>query len=104
MFRDRKEAYAYDEIALNISKKIVKNRRQYLKYKLMERIFIVFPFMHSENLEDCQKSLELFQELIDYAEEKDYDSLRKPLNGLFTGAQEFVLILHTFKRFPHRSR
>lgn len=52
----------------------------------MERIFIVFPFMHSENLEDCQKSLELFQELIDYAEEKDYDSLRKPLNGLFTSA------------------
>ena len=86
VFRYEKEAYAYDEIALKIAKKIVSNKNHYNKYKLMERVFIVFPFMHSENVVDCQKSLELFKELIEYAEEKEYESLSKPLNGLYKSA------------------
>ena len=50
MFRKRKEAFAYDYIALGIAKSI--SIEEYLTYKMQEQVFLMLPFEHSENAED----------------------------------------------------
>ena len=34
---------------------------EFAKYKLVERMFIILPFMHSEDHKDCQKSVLLIE-------------------------------------------
>ena len=50
MFRKKKEAFAYDHIALNIAKQISDD--EFKTYKLQEQGFIVLPYEHSENIDD----------------------------------------------------
>ena len=47
MFRKKKEAFAYDSIALDIARNIT--NEEFLQYKLQEQSFLVLPFEHSEN-------------------------------------------------------
>jgi uncharacterized protein (DUF924 family) len=58
----------FDEIALKISKRLVARQHEYRQYRLVERLFIILPLMHSERIEDCEMSLALIQGNIEYAE------------------------------------
>jgi uncharacterized protein (DUF924 family) len=58
----------FDHVGLSIAKRICSKKNEYKRYKLVERLFIVFPFMHSEDIQNCQKSIQYMQQNIDYAE------------------------------------
>ncbi|MCH2037598.1 MAG: DUF924 domain-containing protein [Rickettsiales bacterium] len=88
IYRNTKEAFAYDKQALDLSKLSIKNGfDQQLSVK--ERVFFYLPFMHSESLEDQNKSVELFE------------ALGLEINLKF--AIEHQEIIKRFGRFPHRN-
>lgn len=65
----------FDHISLQIAKRITSNKREFNQYKLIERLFIVMPFVHSEKLADCELSVQLFDQLIEEAEEDQLDDV-----------------------------
>lgn len=88
---------------MKISKRLVSKPNEYKQYKLVERMFIILPFMHSEDIKDCEMSVTLIQQIIEYAEERHIDEVVKQLSGLKKSAEQFLMILKVFKRFPHRN-
>jgi uncharacterized protein (DUF924 family) len=58
-YRGKKQAFMFDEIALKISKRLVSKPNEFKQYKLVERMFIILPFMHSEQIKDCEMSVTL---------------------------------------------
>jgi uncharacterized protein (DUF924 family) len=58
----------FDHISLRVSKRLIHKQNDYKKYKLVERLFILLPFMHSENEQDCEMSVKLIKTNIEYAE------------------------------------
>ena len=102
-YHDQKQQFMFDHISLGIAKRLAAKQSEYKKYKLIERLFILFPFMHSENLQDCEMSIKLIKMNIEYSEQRHYDQVTKQFNGLLKSAEQFVLILKCFGRFPHRN-
>ena len=76
-YRGQKEAFQFDHNSLQIAKRLNNKSSEYKKYKLIERLFILLPFMRSENLADVEVSIQLINQLIDYAEEKQYTEVVK---------------------------
>ena len=51
-YRGKKEAFQYDKIAIDIAKKVVEDRDAFNRYRLIEQLFIIYPFIHSEVVND----------------------------------------------------
>jgi uncharacterized protein (DUF924 family) len=51
-YRGSPKAFDLDKISLSISKEIYSNPNVFKDYKYNEQMFILMPFMHSENKED----------------------------------------------------
>lgn len=89
MFRGEKDAFATDALARQVATKaITKGLDKELGKQ--ERAFLYMPFMHSENLEDQDKSIELFKAL------KSKENLEFAIKHKET--------IQKFGRFPHRNR
>ena len=93
MFRGTPQAFATDSKALATAEYAVKNNfdRGLLT---VQKWFIYLPFEHSENLEQQQKSVELFRHL---SGEPDSDSV-------IEYAMQHLEIIQRFGRFPHRNQ
>lgn len=87
IFRDTPKAYATDDHALEIAKKIIENDWDANQPAIVRR-YMYSPFNHSENLEDQKRSVELFTKL----GERDH----------LHWAQNFYETIKTHGRFPHR--
>ncbi len=91
MFRDDAKAYATDAKILSIVKEALhKGFDQILPPE--KRRFIYMPFMHSENIADQTRSVELFEKMKD-AEPLSYEYALKHLE-----------VIKKFGRFPHRNK
>ena len=93
MFRDTPNSLAFDNQALLIAKKAIE--KGFDKQVAKGRNFFYMPFMHSENLKDQEKCIELFRELTkdtnkNEEEESHYAVLHRN-------------IVKRFGRFPHRN-
>jgi uncharacterized protein (DUF924 family) len=89
MFRGTSKAFATDNLAHSLSTKAIDLRfDQELPYFM--RLFVYMPFEHSENLEDQELSVSLFEKL------KDPELIRYAL--------EHYGIVKKFGRFPHRNK
>lgn len=60
-YRGQKESFMFDHISLQIAKRLNNKPNEFKRYKLVERLFILLPFMHSENLADCEMSITLIK-------------------------------------------
>lgn len=92
MFRGDPKTHATDGKALEISKYAV-DRALDRELPAFQRQFLYMPFMHSEDLEDQRRSVELFEVLAggpDSADEPSY-------------AVRHMEIVKRFGRFPHRN-
>ena len=89
IFRDKPQAYETDSKALIVARKIVDQGWDKDQPSIIRR-YIYSPFNHSENLEDQQRSVELFTELGD------------PEHLYW--AKNFYTTIKTHGRFPHRDR
>ncbi|MDP8934125.1 MAG: DUF924 domain-containing protein [Cyanobacteriota bacterium] len=93
MFRGTPQAFATDSKALATAEYAVNNKfdRELLT---VQKLFVYLPFEHSENLENQQKSVELFRQL---SGEPDSDSV-------IEYAMQHLEIIERFGRFPHRNQ
>ncbi|MEG5082355.1 DUF924 family protein [Microcoleus sp. AT8-B4] len=92
MFRGTPQAFATDNKALATAEYAVNNKFD-RELVTVQKWFIYLPFEHSENLENQQKSVELFRQL---SGEPDSDSV-------IEYAQNHLEIIECFGRFPHRN-
>ena len=67
-YRQKKEAFKFDSIALRLSRLITSDNKLFMQYRLVERMFIILPFMHSEDFNDCELSVKLIEQNIQYAQ------------------------------------
>jgi uncharacterized protein (DUF924 family) len=88
MFRDDRRTYATDELARGVSERAI-GRGFDRQVSHPERQFFYLPFMHSENLADQERCLELARRYGD-DEFSEY-------------AEHHADIIRRFGRFPHRN-
>jgi uncharacterized protein (DUF924 family) len=89
--RDSARAFAGDEAALALAKRLVADGR-HLQLSPVERWFAYLPYEHSERLEDQRESLRLFGQLAQ-------EGLGEPL----VWAQKHHDVIARFGRYPHRN-
>lgn len=89
IFRDKAQAYATDDMALAVARKVIEKGWDKDQPPIIRR-YIYSPFNHSENIDDQKKSVELFSDL------GDSDHLIWAIN--------FYNTVKTHGRFPHRDR
>ncbi|MGN6468337.1 MAG: DUF924 family protein [Rhizobiaceae bacterium] len=89
MFRGRAEAFATDDLAIDIARKALA-RKLDEKLSEAEKQFLYMPFMHSEIMADQERSVALFREQ-DAGKNEKY-------------AIEHRDIVGKFGRFPHRNK
>jgi len=89
MFRGKAEAFATDDIALDLARNALDHQFDALLEERM-RHFLYMPFMHSEVLADQERCVSLFKSLGD-GEGAKY-------------AMEHRDIIARFGRFPHRNK
>ena len=53
IYRGFAEAFSFDHISLKLSKQIISNIEVFSSYALFEKLFIIAPLMHSEDVKDC---------------------------------------------------
>lgn len=76
-YYEQKEQFNFDHISLGIATRLSTRQSEYKKYKLIERLFIAFPFMRSEKLQECEVSIQLIKMNIDDAERQHKDDVTK---------------------------
>jgi uncharacterized protein (DUF924 family) len=91
VFRDSARAFAGDEAALALARRLVADGRDRLLAPL-ERWFAYLPFEHSERIDDQRESLRLFGALAQ-------EGLAEPL----VWAQKHHDVIARFGRYPHRN-
>ena len=99
LFRNAPEMFAYDDRALQIAKDALE-RGDDRALTLTERLFLYLPFEHSENPSDQEKSLQLFEQLVE-----DTPEAKRDIAKNFLGfAKQHYDIITQFGRFPHRNK
>lgn len=91
MFRDTPEAFASDDLALSLSKTII---RKGIEEKLPSSAhynFLYMPFMHSESLNDQEEGIRLFSSIPGNEQTVAYANHHRD-------------IIAQFGRFPHRNK
>jgi len=100
MYRGDPKSFAFDSFALKAAKlAVAKGLDKDLSPKY-EATFIYMPFMHSENKEDQQKCVELFEKLAEEVPEVEKKVILNNLNF----ALRHQKIVNEFGRFPHRNK
>jgi hypothetical protein len=56
---------------LTLSKQIIKIKDVFNSYKLFEKLFILMPLIHSENVDDCQYGIDVLESIITNLQERE---------------------------------
>lgn len=97
--RDSADAFAQDSKALAIAlESISKNIDKSLS--LIERVFYYMPLEHSENLDNQNQCVALFQQLLFESPER----LKNEFQNYLEFAKKHQEIIERFNRFPHRNK
>ena len=97
--RDTPEAFAQDDTARKTAAQGLESGADRL-LRPIERLFFYLPFEHSEDLEDQDRSVELFRELALSVPEEQ----RPTFAGFVDYANRHREVIDRFGRFPHRNR
>ena len=89
MFRDQALAYSTEAQSRNVARTAIQSNFDRL-LEVEQRAFLYMPFMHSEELADQRRALELFAE--------------PGLEGNLRFARHHHDIIEKFGRFPHRNQ
>ena len=98
IYRDSARAFAFDTRALSLSHDGIDAGFD-VTLRSLERVFFYLPLEHSERLADQERSVSLFQKLLD-----EVGPDQKPtFAGYFDFAVRHREIIRRFGRFPHRN-
>jgi uncharacterized protein (DUF924 family) len=98
MHRDTPKMYAGDRKALRAAEDVIE-RGLDASLAPAERWFLYMPFMHSEELADQRRCVELFTAL----GETSPEDFRAQSEGALDYAHQHAVIVERFGRFPHRN-
>lgn len=98
MFRDTPKAFAYDHLALSLTKAMIQADED-LDFAPIQRVFVYMPLEHSEDEEDQELSVRKFEEIYDEVG----DNLKITYKGFLNYAIRHKVIIDRFGRFPHRN-
>lgn len=94
IYRDDKKSFEGDELAVKIVKEgIEKGFDKQIDPK--RRMFFYMPFMHSENIENQERCIELIKEL-------SKENKKAKLNLKYANMHKDII--EKFNRFPHRNK
>lgn len=99
MYRNTPEAFGCDELARAWCKEGLRNN-VHCALRPIERVFFYLPLEHSESLDDQDRSVALFRELVDSVGEQG----REVFAGFLDYARRHREVIARFGRFPHRNR
>lgn len=97
--RDTPGAFAQDDAARKTAAQGLESGADRL-LRPIERLFFYLPFEHSEDLEDQDRSVELFRELASLVPEEQHPTF----SGFLDYANRHREVIARFGRFPHRNR
>ena len=98
IFRGKPDAFQYDSIARRICSEGIKNGTD-KKLEIIERCFYYLPLEHSENLEDQDRCVKLFEELLIRVDKSKISLIKNSLDYAVLHRK----IIEEFGRFPHRN-
>jgi len=97
--RDTPEAFEQDDAARKMATQGLESGADRL-LRPIERLFFYLPFEHSEDLEDQDRSVELFRELALSVPEQQHPTFAAYVDY----AKRHREVIARFGRFPHRNR
>lgn len=99
IYRGKPDAFKYDSIARRMCTEGIKNGTD-KKLEIIERCFYYLPLEHSENLEDQDRCVKLFEELLVRVDKSKISLIKNSLNYAVLHRS----IIEEFGRFPHRNK
>lgn len=99
IYRGTSNAFSYDEFGVACGKEIVDNNWYFTEYSAIERLFIVMPFQHSENMEMQRICIDLGNAVANGAP-TEIETYFKNLKGF---PKEHADVIERFGRFPSRN-
>lgn len=97
MFRGTEQAYENDHLARAAVKRNVEQGFYNYYFTGYQKLFVVYPLMHHENLQSQQLSLQFLKDINEHP-----DHPYEFLNAFQKGVEHYQVIL-MFDRFPHRN-
>ena len=97
MFRGTEQAYENDHLSRAAVKHNISQGLYNYYFTGYQKLFVVYPLMHHENIESQQMSLQFLKDINEHPEHP-YEFL----NALQKGVEHFQMIF-MFDRFPHRN-
>jgi uncharacterized protein (DUF924 family) len=98
IYRDSARAFAFDAKALSLARDGIDAGFD-VSLRPLERVFFYLPLEHSESLADQQRSVSLFQKLVDEVSQDH----KPPFAEYLDFAVRHRDIIGRFGRFPHRN-
>jgi uncharacterized protein (DUF924 family) len=98
VFRGRAEAFASDEVALALSRRLI-DAGEFDRFEVQERTFVALPFSHAEDLE-AQKTAVAMAERVAVAAGPVWSGF---MRGGVDFARKHLDVIARFGRFPHRN-
>ncbi len=99
MYRENAKSFAYDVAARMLAKNMLSAGFDG-ELPAIQRVFVYLPFEHSEDLQDQNRSVELYENLLAVVPSEE--------KKLFQGYVDFAIrhreIILQFARFPHRNK
>ena len=99
VFRRTAKAFAGDDRALKLARDAVHDNQDE-RLLPVERVFLLMPYQHAEDISVQEEGVRLFRSLSDNAER---DDVKKLLQSSFQYAQKHRDIIARFGRFPYRN-
>ncbi len=98
MYRSTPESFAYDQVALALAERLV-GAGMDQKLEPIQRVFAYLPYEHSEDIAMQDKSMTLYQTLLEGADAEDHELFSTYLDF----ARRHRDIIERFGRYPHRN-
>jgi len=97
MFRGSEKSYQYDHLSRAAVKRNIEQDFSDYYFTGYQKLFVVYPLMHHENLASQALSLDYLKDINEHSEHR-----YAFLNALQKGIEHYQIIL-MFNRFPHRN-
>jgi len=97
MFRGSEKSYQYDHLSRAAVKRNIEQNFSIYYFTGYQKLFVVYPLMHHENLASQALSLDYLKDINEHSEHR-----YAFLNALQKGIEHYQIIL-MFDRFPHRN-
>ena len=102
IYRGLAGAFSFDHISLRLSKEIIQNLPLFKSFKHFERLFIIMPLLHSENINDCQYGIDVLNSVI--IQLNSSPDLVRLFELNYRWGLEHLDTLKEFGRYPHRNK